>query len=465
MPEVQKTTWIFACHDYNRVSAMSMFGNMAQYFSDEYAISTVKSRFSIPEYQPVRFVKPNEWGAPNVTATQVSFDVDMTAVNGRISQFLLSQGCSNQNISIALNTLRGIPNPNLGILLLCVDLPSVYPQQVAGRPDFIPASTPKAEPEYRLTRAVWASAGIFALSLLMLLFFTIMKKAGPIIYPLDAFSLLIFALIGCGLFMLMQRGTMYKLIAAFTFVISCFFEIVRMQFLMTMAVNIRRLFDFSSPAYVQNIAKAAIPFAIVAVLGILFLFLIRTQIGKKLKITAWICSAGILIYFIIVLIPQFPHIPPKNLMITIVNDIICVMCLPICVHLLDALSSIKRNTIKVSTGAIVWLSICIAFTTLILIPMLYTNTFNVISLIFSLLGITGYILILCRNRAGFLISVFSVGMTVFLNIQIYLGQDMLTACLSLLGFINPLITWLLIRDAWNDRTNFGQTNYMQISNR
>lgn len=463
MPDIQKTTWIFACHDYNRVSAMAALENMAQYFSAEYAIATVRNRFFIPEFQPVRFVAPNEWGAPNITAAQTSFDMDMTAINGRISQYLMSQGYSGQNISTALNALRGVPNPNLGILLLCVDLPAVYNKPFVGQPALNPIAMPQAVPEYRPSRALWASSVIFALTLITFLFFTLFKKIGPLAYYIDAYSLLIYAFLGCGLFMLLQKGSMYKLTAVFTVIICYILELISIQFFTTMTVDFRRLFNFSSPAYVQVMIRDAVPFAIVIVLGIIFMFL-RMQIGEKLKITAWISSICIFIYSIITIIPQASHMPVLNLVFTIILDVLYIAPLIVCVYLLNSLSSIKRNPMRIGTGAIVWLSICIALTAAVLVLMIVnTNVFNVVSLIFSLLGITGYILIICGRRTGFLISVFSVSITLSLNIILYLGQNTLAAALSLLGLLNPIITWLLIRNAWMDRNSSGQRNYMQYN--
>jgi len=120
--ENESAMWIFACYDHDRVSAMSMFSNTAHYFSEEYAIATVRNRFSINENQIVKFVKPDIWNAPNAVATQTSFDIDMQKVNSSILKYLESFNYKKSDVLDALNVSSDIPNPTLGILLICVDL-------------------------------------------------------------------------------------------------------------------------------------------------------------------------------------------------------------------------------------------------------------------------------------------------------------------------------------------------------
>ena len=118
----ERVMWIFACYDHDRVSAMSLFSNTAQYFSEEHAIDTVRSRFSIPETQIVNFIQPQDWHAPNVLAAATSFDVDMQKVNRRIIDYLASYDYESADVMQALTVSSAIPNPTLGILLICVDL-------------------------------------------------------------------------------------------------------------------------------------------------------------------------------------------------------------------------------------------------------------------------------------------------------------------------------------------------------
>ncbi len=118
----ESAMWIFACYDHDRVSAMSMFSNTAHYFSEEHAIDTVRSRFSINENRIVKFVKPDIWNAPNAVATPTSFNIDMQRVNSSILKYLESFNYKKSDVLNALNVSSAIPNPKLGILLICVDL-------------------------------------------------------------------------------------------------------------------------------------------------------------------------------------------------------------------------------------------------------------------------------------------------------------------------------------------------------
>jgi len=122
MKKNERAMWIFACYDHDRVSSMSMFSNTAHYFSEEHAIDTVRSRFSINENQTIKFVKPDKWNAPNALATSTSFNIDMQRVNNSIIKYFESFKYKRSEILNALNVSSAIPNPKLGILLICVDL-------------------------------------------------------------------------------------------------------------------------------------------------------------------------------------------------------------------------------------------------------------------------------------------------------------------------------------------------------
>jgi hypothetical protein len=167
-------------------------------------------------------------------------------------------------------------------------------------------------------------------------------------------------------------------------------------------------------------------------------------------LAAWISGAGIFIYFMINILPLFSKMPLTNLTIIIIANLIYAICIPLAVFLLNEISTVRKNALRLGTGAIVWISICIAFTSITLILMIASGSANVVMLILPVLGIIGYIMLLCRVRSGFLISFFAVCITSFINIEMYIIQNMLAAALSLLGFLNPIITWLLIRKSWND---------------
>jgi hypothetical protein len=122
MKKNENAMWIFACYDNDRATAMSMFSNTERYFSEEHAIETVRSRFSIDEDQPVKFVKPEAWNAPKAIATSTSFNIDMQRVNSSIIKYLESFKYKRSDILNALNVSSAIPNPRLGILLICVDM-------------------------------------------------------------------------------------------------------------------------------------------------------------------------------------------------------------------------------------------------------------------------------------------------------------------------------------------------------
>lgn len=118
----QGTMWVFACYDNDRVAAMSMFGNMAQHYSKEHVVDAVRNRFSIPNAQSIDYAGPTDWNAPVIKVKETSFDMDLTATYTNIGQFLMAKGHHPADIQQAINTSSTMPNPSLGLLLICVDM-------------------------------------------------------------------------------------------------------------------------------------------------------------------------------------------------------------------------------------------------------------------------------------------------------------------------------------------------------
>lgn len=459
---MQGAFWIFACYDNNRVSAMSMFGNTSQYYSKEHAFTTVRSRFSIPDYQPVVYVEPNEWNAPDVTATQASFNIDLQTINSRIQQYLETKGYSSEDILKALNTSSAVPNPSLGILLCCVDLRNVQaftqnmqPMAYGPAPRYMQPVDRQQTAEYHPVMAVWVSIGIFIVTLAVLLFQGLARDMYTKYYASSAYSLLIYIFIGCAIFLLLQKGLKYKIFASAAFLLSYILQLINMGYQTVNGINLAYL--LKNLAIVSNWTRPLILYAIVVGLSVLFLFLIKGQNKTKAYITAWICGAGLFIYQIILFIPQLGRIPAQYAIYTIISYIIRIACLVFIVYLLNALVSLKTEKILLTTGAKVWLSICIGFTALMLILSLAAGPFYIVILILPLMGITGYILLLCKIRSGFLLSLFAVALTVAISINLSIISRNAAYLVSIVGIINPTITWALIYNSWKGRINrYGQ---------
>ncbi|MBN2879393.1 MAG: hypothetical protein JXN65_07155 [Clostridia bacterium] len=124
--ENKHAVWIFACEDYEKVCAMAMFENVQHYYSQEHSIATVREQLSIGETEKMIFVKPAEWGAPKAKVVGSSFDVDMNKVNTNILNYLISYGYKKQEIEYALSRSSATMKPNLGILLISVNLLNIH---------------------------------------------------------------------------------------------------------------------------------------------------------------------------------------------------------------------------------------------------------------------------------------------------------------------------------------------------
>ena len=113
------TCWVFACYDSERVQGLSMF--QADFYIEANIIKRVREQLHIPNVVSVKYVAPNAWSAPDITATQDSFDCKMDEIDSKVNAYLVSQtGCDADKPKNALKTT--MPYPNAGLLLVIVSM-------------------------------------------------------------------------------------------------------------------------------------------------------------------------------------------------------------------------------------------------------------------------------------------------------------------------------------------------------
>lgn len=452
---MQGAFWIFACYDNNRVSAMSTFDNNSRYYSMEHAIATARNLFSIPDYQPVVYVYPNDWNAPNITATEASFNVDLPTINNSIIKYLELKGYNNQDILKALDVSSAIPTPNLGILLCCIDLRNTETRVQTAQPVSYKRQyqyTPYENQQKQIAkshpiRSLWASLIVFAITAIILISLAPNNNTIIMQYLVTSYSFLIFASMGCAIFLMLQKGVKYKVFASFGYVLCCILTFINLDFDGVNGINISRM--IADLADISRLITNLIPFIVTISLGILCLFIIRNGKDSKPRIIAWICGGGIFISYMVIWLPILTQMPPQGFIYTILGGILRAGCMIITIYLLNTLCTMKTLLIDISTGALIWLIISITATTLITFLQLGSVTFHLVLIIYQLLACIGYLLLLCKARPGFLLSLFSIGISILVNIDISILYGSAAFLLSsLLGVINPAITWALIEKAW-----------------
>ena len=115
------TCWVFGCFDHERIQSLSLFSSRADFYNETGIIKRVREQLSIPEMINVKYVTPSEWDAPDIKATQDSFDCNMDIIDSLVNAYLVSQTkCDVDKPRKAMKTT--ISYPNAGLLLIIVNM-------------------------------------------------------------------------------------------------------------------------------------------------------------------------------------------------------------------------------------------------------------------------------------------------------------------------------------------------------
>lgn len=113
------TCWVFGYYDRERVQGLSVF--KADFYADENIIKRVREQLHIPNMVEVKYAAPTAWSAPDITATQDSFDCNMDEIDSKVNAYLVSQtGCDTHKPKNAIKTT--MLYPNAGLLLIIVNM-------------------------------------------------------------------------------------------------------------------------------------------------------------------------------------------------------------------------------------------------------------------------------------------------------------------------------------------------------
>ena len=184
---------------------------------------------------------------------------------------------------------------------------------------------------------------------------------------------------------------------------------------------------------------------------------------QQLMLAAWLSAMLMFLikffraYAYIFIYPDMPFIRRAGSLVGIIEDALFIVLFTLIIY---QISTLKRKELITGTGPKIWFSVCILFTTISIIVGLVAQSLGIASVIIALVGIAGYILLLMSRRQGFLILLAAVVINVAAGISTGMTGNQpswLNVLIALAGLINPLITWLVIRQAWVENQTTGIT--------
>lgn len=303
--------------------------------------------------------------------------------------------------------------------------------------------------------------------------FLLINPEGDSSSIVSIFDTFIYIFTGISVYLILQTALKLKIFGGAFLLCSAFFAAIS-------TAKIQLLYDgrefdleniFDTPDFMRDFGAELLPVAIIAAIAFLMFYLVKSEGYKKLKLTAWICGGAIFLFYVIRVVSQNNDISPDAIVNIILRFGIAGTLVAFSVLYSDIVCSLKQTAIKLTSGAKVWLCISLAFTAISLIVTL-SVAFDLATLIITSAGITGIILLLCKKRIGYLITLLAIGINLVAGLNLAIshiifrsfeeGSGLLFG--TLLGAINPIITWLFIRNAWQGEQNIQANSTQSVYN-
>lgn len=260
------------------------------------------------------------------------------------------------------------------------------------------------------------------------------------------------------IYLLLENDIKYKLIAGGGLLLGALLRSLAYVYLMAFAQLLQRPrlgIVIGNATFGINLRNSFITIIVTAAVALLVAAKHQGSKPKKLLFAAGI-SAGIT--FIIGLVNLRYALMAPSLTATmkfgfLFNQVAVALCLVFFVLLIAWICRIYRQSILPSKGARIWFGVCAALTTIAAIANLATATMGINGFVITLLGVGGYVLLFLNKRVGFPVVLWAVTMTVVAGMCVGFNGRIPSVGLGLapvLGFLNPLITWFVIRGVWGD---------------
>lgn len=309
-------------------------------------------------------------------------------------------------------------------------------------------------------RAVWVMGSALIFILLAALSFTLdFSRSYDVTRVLAVLS---FPLVmGTAVYLMQQGETKYKVFSGVGLVFGTVIYAFSITYLTLFASTLKappigRLLRHVS--FTTNLRVDLMIAVAVGTIALIVSLAHKGQIKQRLMLSAWL---GVVVVFVIrqfnlrnwFLDPAFPAIRKVGI---VVENIEIALCVALFAFLVYALCNLKQKELRTGTGAKVWFCLCILFTAGSIIVSVVGKTMGIAGAVIGLVGVVGYILLLASKRVGFPVVLVAVTMNVLAGVAAGLSGNqpsVSTALASLVGLLNPLITWLLVRNLWGKGTD------------
>ncbi|MGI6580502.1 MAG: hypothetical protein ACOX3H_09760 [Saccharofermentanales bacterium] len=342
-------------------------------------------------------------------------------------------------------------------------------------------------------RAVWTAVWLISAWIMFVLFHSLLGFR--ILYCNAVSYMIIDTLLGTGIYLLMQKGGKYKALASGVLVITVLIYILNFLLLykpMQTGVPFRLENLFRTPFPPMIIVSILLRTLVAAGGALFFAWLLRQKSvsdpgadgtaviraanvnveKKRVWLTAlYTALVSLLIHFVYTLITSPFYLKSPTLLLQFLfNCLLTAVTLFLTPPVLHELSAMRTKYIRLTGWGLVWCWLCA-------IGLFFSLVMSVVSIVnataffvrmyssqlfMSIALLTGFIMLLARRRLGWYVILF--GSYIALAGQF---DDSLDAVINgvnlyiplligtVLGALNPLITWLSIRGAW--RREFPQT--------
>ncbi len=335
----------------------------------------------------------------------------------------------------------------------------------------VPMSNPpvkQALPE-KPERSLWLS-GILALSWVTLLLFQGIF-GGRLLFSSNAAYFIVAALMGAGVYQLMQKGTKYKLYGMLSGLVSAFLYAgsslaVLLSSRMVGKFSITQVMGFGEPYYWPLLGRALLFLVLIFGASALAGYLLRKK-PQKQRLTGSGAAAAV-VYALCTLVAWFlqygwyslGNINAAGLFSILFGMAADAAVLYLAVRFTQSLCSAPQGRVQLFGAGKVWAWIAAVAMFLsigIVIGTAY-GSFGGIAytsgLLLAVAGMTGYLLLLCHRRIGLYVIVGAAALALGAQFAESLIGMMYSASryisvlfASIFGAVNPLLGWLAVRAA------------------
>ncbi|MDL2254500.1 hypothetical protein LJC49_10635, partial [Ruminococcaceae bacterium OttesenSCG-928-I18] len=255
---------------------------------------------------------------------------------------------------------------------------------------------------------------------------------------------------------LLMKEMMYKVIGGGLLLVGSILQVFTGQYLNVFGRTYQRPYlgeVFGDPWILRNIGTGILSALIVGGVFVLVSLLYKAGRKKQVLLAGLLSSGALAVQFLFNLRTLFiiPDMPGTQKLLFVLNSLLGAASIVVFAILVLFLCSVRFKRVDTGVGARVWLGICIFASIASTIGLIVTGQSNVPVAVIALVWAAGYLMVFCKQRIGFPIALIALSMSVLANIKMGLvgyNASPITVLTALLGVLNPVITWLLLRKSW-----------------